>query len=243
MTNSSPEVRLLNVVNVSVKYGAVQALHGINLSVSPGQVVAIVGPNGAGKSSLLRAISGVTAIRSGDVKFLDRSIRNQKPYRIAQAGLLHAPESRDIFGGMSTWENLKVAFDNLNAHDEKAEFERIYGLFPILHEKRDQLAGNLSGGQQQMLTIARALLGRPRLLMLDEPSLGLAQIIINDIYGALDVLKRDGLSLLLVEQNARKALGFADYSYVLVNGKIVLEGKREAIATDRRILDHYLGNR
>lgn len=241
--NASPAqaAPLLDVNDLHVSYGNVRALQGVSLRIAPGQVVAIVGPNGAGKSTLLRAISGLKSPRSGTIRFQGTSLLGQQPHRIAAAGLLHTPENREIFGSMTAWENLKVAFDNLGSGDEAAAFERIFGLFPILREKRDQLAGNLSGGQQQMLAIGRSLIATPRLLMLDEPSLGLARLIIRDIYATIDALRRDGMTILLVEQNARMALDFADYGYVLVNGKFVMQGDRQHMLSDGALIDHYLG--
>jgi branched-chain amino acid transport system ATP-binding protein len=232
---------LLEVRDLHVAYGNVRSLQGVSLSVPAGKVVAIVGPNGAGKSTLLRTVSGLKKPRSGTIRFDGGSIVGQRPHRIAASGLLHTPENRDIFGGMTTWENLKVGYDNLGKGVEKAEFERIYSLFPILREKRDQLAGNLSGGQQQMLAIGRSLIASPRLLMLDEPSLGLARLIVRDIFQTIDALRKGGMTILLVEQNARMALQLADYGYVLVNGKIVLEGDRERMLSDDALIDHYLG--
>ena len=232
----------LRVDGLTVGYGKAPVLEGLSLTVPRGKVVAVVGPNGAGKSTLVRTISGLLRPAAGRIDYDGESLLRRRPDQIARHGVLMVPETRDIFGGMTVWENLKVAFDNLDpGGDEPAAFERVYGLFPILRERREQIAGNLSGGQQQMLAIARALLGRPKLLMLDEPSLGLARIVIRDIYAALQVLREQGLTVLLVEQNATMAVEFADHSLVLVNGRIVLQGPRETMAGNEDMVRHYLG--
>lgn len=233
---------LLNVDNICVGYGKVPVLRNFSMQVPTGRTVAVVGPNGAGKSTLLKSISGLLKLREGGISFSGKTIAGIQASAIARHGLLHVPESRDIFGGMTTWENLKVAFDNLDPRGNASEaFERIYTLFPILGERRDQLAGNLSGGQQQMLAIARALLGKPSLLMLDEPSLGLAGIITNSIYKSLNKLRDEGLTILLVEQDVTRAVEFADYVLVMVHGKVVLQGTREEVSASDEFAQHYLG--
>ena len=234
----------LSVAGLSVGYGKALVLDQLSLEVPRGQVVAVVGPNGAGKSTLVRAISGSLRARAGEIQFNGQRLTGLPAYRIARMGVLQVPETRDIFAGMTVWENLRVAFDNLNPEDDaRALFDEIYTLFPILAERRDAIAGNLSGGQQQMLAIARALVGRPRLLMLDEPSLGLAHLIIREIYHTLEALRRQGLTVLLVEQNARMAVKFADYSVVLANGEIVLQGTRDELMANDQLVQHYLGGR
>lgn len=231
----------LQIEDLVVGYGHVDVLHGVNLSLPAGRAVALLGPNGAGKSTLLRAVSGLLSVRRGSIRLDGNEIVRRRPHKIARDGVLHVPESREIFGGMTVWENLRVAFDNLGHGDEAESFERIYRLFPILRDRAGSLAGNLSGGQQQMLAIARGLLGRPRVLMLDEPSLGLAQIIIKEIYASLAALREEGLTVLLVEQNATLAVDFADYSYVMVNGRIALEGPRDEMLKNNDVVSHYLG--
>jgi branched-chain amino acid transport system ATP-binding protein len=232
----------LRVEGLTVGYGKAPVLEGLSLAVPRGQVVAVVGPNGAGKSTLVRTVAGLLRPSAGRIDFDGTSLLRRRPNEIARGGVLMVPETRDIFGGMTVWENLKVAFDNLDPDgDEHAAFERIYGLFPILRERREQVAGNLSGGQQQMLAIGRALLGRPKLLMLDEPSLGLARIVIVDIYASLRRLREEGITVLLVEQNATMAVDFADHSLVLVNGRVVLQGPRDAMRGNEEMVRHYLG--
>jgi branched-chain amino acid transport system ATP-binding protein len=232
----------LHVKGLCAGYGKALVLQNLDLFVPEGQVVAVVGPNGAGKSTLVKSISGVLKPRGGSVRFRGETLSGMAPHQIARRGVLHVAETRDIFGGMTVWENLKVAFDNLNDQANiKQAFDEVYALFPILHEFRGRVAGNLSGGQQQMLAIARALLGRPKLLMLDEPSLGLASLIIREIYVNLERLRGSGLTVLLVEQNAKMAVNFADYSVVLANGAIVLEGTRDELAGNDNLIHHYLG--
>lgn len=237
--------RGLRVENLSVGYGKALVLENLSLFVPEGQVVAVVGPNGAGKSTLVKAISGSLKARSGKVRYSGELISELPTHQIARRGILHVPETRDIFGGMTVWENLKVAFDNLNAVPNAQQvFDEVYELFPVLAEYRTRLAGNLSGGQQQMLAIARALVGRPKVLMLDEPSLGLARLVIREIYATLERLRQKGLTVLLVEQNAMMAVNFADYSVVLANGVIVLRGTRNELAgSNNALAHHYLGGK
>ena len=241
-TLTAPGANGLRVENLSAGYGKALVLEGLDLFVPRGQVVAVVGPNGAGKSTLVKAISGVIRTRSGQVRFDNESLTGLAPNQIARRGVLHVPETRDIFGGMTVWENLMIAFDNLNpGGDAGKAFGEIYELFPVLAQRKDDIAGNLSGGQQQMLAIGRALLGKPRLLMLDEPSLGLARIVIREIYATLERLRKTGLTVLLIEQNATMAVKFADYSVVVVNGRVVLRGTREELAAEESLVQHYLG--
>ena len=232
----------LAVEGLSVGYGPVPVLTGLSLAVPKGQALALIGPNGAGKSTLARAISGLLRPSAGEIRVDGVSLLRRSPADIARDGVLHVPETRDIFGDMTVQENLRVAFDNLGgAQERRTAFARIHGLFPILRERDGQLAGNLSGGQQQMLAIARALLGRPRVLVLDEPSLGLARIVIADIYRTLGRLRAEGLTILLIEQAAATAIAFADSTAVLVGGRIVLQGSRETMSQSAEVVRHYLG--
>jgi branched-chain amino acid transport system ATP-binding protein len=241
LASASPEP-LLSVAGICVGYGKAPVMRDLSMDVPKGSVVSVVGPNGAGKSTLLKSISGLLNVREGTIHLSGKLISGTSASSIARKGVLHVPENRDVFGGMTVWENLKVAFDNLDRGGNEAEsFERVYDLFPILNERRGQLAGNLSGGQQQMLSIARALLGKPSLLMLDEPSLGLASIVIDSIYKSLQQLREEGLTILLVEQDISRAIAFADYVRVMVHGKIVLQGSREEMMDRNDLIKHYLG--
>ncbi len=232
----------LEIDGLTVGYGPFAVLERLSLSVPKGQALALVGPNGAGKSTLARAISGLLRPIAGQVRLDGVGLLGRSPPAIARAGVLHVPETRDIFGDMTVWENLRVAFDNLAPGDDRdAAFGRIYGLFPILAERAGQLAGNLSGGQQQMLAIARALLGRPRVLVLDEPSLGLARIVIVEIYRTLQLLRAQGLTILLIEQAATTAIDFADRTAVMVGGRLVLQGTRDELRASGDVVRHYLG--
>ncbi len=232
----------LDIAGLTVGYGHAAVLEGLSLHVPRGQALALVGPNGAGKSTLARAISGLLRPSAGQIRLDGASLLGRSPAAIARGGVLHVAETRDIFGDMTVWENLRVAFDNLSKGDDRdTAFRRIYGLFPVLSDRAGQLAGNLSGGQQQMLAIARALLGRPRVLVLDEPSLGLARIIIAEIYRTLGVLRAEGLTILLIEQAATTAIDFADRTAVLVGGRVVLQGTRDELRASGDVVRHYLG--
>lgn len=232
----------LAVRQLHAGYASIAVLKDVSFDLPSGRVLALVGPNGAGKTTLVKTIAGLLRPQSGAIEFDGRSIAKTPTHLIAASGLILVPETRDIFRELTVWENLKVAFDNLaSGDDEPSAFDRIYSLFPILRERQDQRAGNLSGGQQQMLAIARALLGRPKILMLDEPSLGLAGIIIREIYSKLQALREEGLTILLVEQNANLAIGFADRTAVLVNGRIVLEGSSDELRSNADLVRHYLG--
>ena len=232
----------LSIRGLSVGYGLVPVLQDLSLEVPRGQALALVGPNGAGKSTLARAISGLLRPSGGDIRVDGASLLGRAPAAIARDGVLHVPETRDIFGDMTVRENLRVAFDNLGGKQElAAAFARIHALFPILGERDGQLAGNLSGGQQQMLAIARALLARPRVLVLDEPSLGLARIVVAGIYRPLARLREEGLTILLIEQAATTAIAFADRTAVLVGGRIVLQGGRDELLASADVVRHYLG--
>jgi branched-chain amino acid transport system ATP-binding protein len=231
---------MLVVEHVEVRYGAVPAIRDLSLTVDEGEIVTILGANGAGKTTTLRMISGLHRPFNGRV-FLDgRDITNAKAHELVQRGLSHVPEGRRIFATMSVIENLEMgAFRRKGNYDE--EFERIYTLFPVLGERRKQLGGTLSGGEQQMLAIARALMAKPRILLLDEPSLGLAPKVITSIFQIIREIRADGVTVLLVEQNANQALRIADRGYVLENGHVLYEDTAPSLLGDDRIRRAYLG--
>ena len=230
---------LLELHGVEARYGPVQALHGVSLHVGDGELVAVLGANGAGKTTTLRAISG-TVRRSGDVVFAGKKLP-RRPDATARAGIAHVPEGRGTFSELSVWENLRLGAYARRANVKK-EAQRVYKFFPRLEERRDQQAGTLSGGEQQMLALGRAMMARPRLLLLDEPSLGLAPRVVNEIFDALTRMKTDdGMSVLVVEQNANLALAHAARAYVLEVGNVVVEGTSDELRTNESVRKSYLG--
>jgi len=230
---------LLELHNVEARYGPVKALHGISLQVGEGELVAVLGANGAGKTTTLRAISG-TVRRSGDVVFSGRKL-SRRPEATARAGIAHVPEGRGTFGELSVWENLRLG-GYTRRGNVKHEARRVFEFFPQLESRRDQQAGTLSGGEQQMLALGRAMMARPKLLLLDEPSLGLAPIVVTVIFEALERMKgTDGMSVLVVEQNASLALAHATRAYVLEVGKVVVEGTGDELRTNESVRRSYLG--
>ena len=231
----------LSVENVTAAYSGIHALRGVSLSVSEGEFVALIGPNGAGKSTLLNCLSGVVRATGGSIKFNGAELVGTAPWNVSRKGLLQVPEGRQILANLSVRENLELGATALSGRKSAYTLERIQSLFPILAERREQRAGSLSGGQQQMLAIGRALMGGPRLLLLDEPSLGLAPVIVVQVFDALRALNAEGLTILLVEQNARQALNSTDRAYVIEQGRVVHEGKSEILANDPTVIAHYLG--
>ena len=232
---------LLEVRNLQVNYGPIQAVKGIDLDVEKGTLVALLGANGAGKTTTLRAITGMVKAY-GSVHLGETEILGQRGYKTARMGVNMSPEGRLIFAGLTVEENLKAgAYCIKSAKQYQKNMDRVQELFPILKERRRQQAGTLSGGEQQMLAIARGLMSNPKIIMLDEPSLGLAPLIVNDIFDIIQEINREGVSVLLVEQNARKALSIADHACVLEQGRIVKQGTGSEIAADESIINAYLG--
>jgi branched-chain amino acid transport system ATP-binding protein len=232
---------VLSVKNLRSGYGRIEALHGVSLDVAAGEIVTLVGANGAGKTTLLRAISGVQPILSGRIYFDGRSIEHAPPHARVALGIAQVPEGRQLFAPLSVEDNLKLGAWTRRAIEPGTGLDRVYDLFPMLAELRHTLAGALSGGQQQVLAIGRALTANPRLLLLDEPSMGLAPILVDQILNVILDLKREGLTVLLVEQNAMAALGIADRGYVLETGTISASGVAADIKNDSRIRQAYLG--
>jgi branched-chain amino acid transport system ATP-binding protein len=231
---------LLELEHVEARYGPVQALRGVSLTVGEGEIVAVLGGNGAGKTTTLRAVSGMVTM-SGEVRFAGERITRATPERVARAGIAHVPEGRGIFSELSVRENLRLgAFLRRDGFDE--DFERVRSYFPWLEERRDQQAGTLSGGEQQMLALARALMSRPRLLLLDEPSLGLAPLVVRELFKIVGQLnEKDGLAVLVVEQNAKLALRSSSRAYVLEVGRVALEGPSAELAENESVRKAYLG--
>jgi len=227
---------LLEIADLYIRYGAVEAVHGISFAVTQGEVTALIGANGAGKSSTLAAISGLVAA-AGSIRFVGRDIRGMPPHEIVRAGIVQVPEGREILARMTVEENLLLGARGRDVRGLRSAYER----FPILAERRSLLAGMLSGGEQQMLAIARALLAAPRLLLLDEPSLGLAPIVVARVFETLADLRRQGTTMLLVEQNALRALRLADHAHVMELGRIVMSGTGAALLRDEAVARTYLG--
>jgi branched-chain amino acid transport system ATP-binding protein len=233
---------LLKVENLSVQYAAFKALHGVSLSVEDGLIVSIVGANGAGKSTLINAISGMIRPKEGRVTFDGETLSTMAPHDVVRLGVVQVPEGRKLFPDLSVFENLLVGGSHKRAKAERsATIEEVYDLFPVLKERNTQLARTLSGGEQQMLAIGRAMMSKPKLLMMDEPSLGLAPIVVQSIFGVVKELKRRGLTILLVEQNIRHSLQISDYAYVLETGQVVLEGTGQEVLADEHTTAAYIG--
>jgi branched-chain amino acid transport system ATP-binding protein len=231
---------LLAVRGLRVRYAGIEAVHGIDLSVGDGEIVAVLGANGAGKTSTLRAISGL--VRSaGEIEFDGRRVDGMPADAIARLGLRHVPEGRRVFARMSVLENLELGGIGLRGAERRAAFDRVYEIFPRLRERTQQAGGTLSGGEQQMLAIGRALMSSPRLLMLDEPSLGLSPLLVRTMFEVIGAVHQSGTTVLLVEQNARQALQIASRAYVLENGRVTREGAAAALLDDPAVTAAYLG--
>ena len=233
---------MLKITNLSASYSGISALHGVNLDVDTGEMIALIGANGAGKSTLLNCISGIVPAAAGSAVFKGAELRGKRPAAIARLGLLQVPEGRQILGDLSVQENLQLGELALGGRSATWSYDKVVDLFPVLGKRQEQRAGSLSGGEQQMLAIGRALMGAPEMLLLDEPSLGLAPIIVDQVFAVLKQLNEAGLTILLVEQNARRALGVASRAYILERGKVVREGSAAEIAADPQVVSYYLGN-
>ena len=233
---------MLTLEDVHVSYSGSEALRGVDLTLSEGELVAVIGPNGAGKSTLLRTISGLVRRNAGKVTFDGSDLGTLEPDEIVRRGIIHVPEGRMVLGRMSVRENLLLgAYSRPRHEDHSKELDHILTLFPRLQERLDQLAGTLSGGEQQMLAIGRGLMGRPKVLMLDEPSLGLAPLMVTTIFEVLVDIRRRGITVLLVEQNAERALSTADHAYVLDLGSVTAHGVASELLQDERVRSAYLG--
>ncbi|MEI6986391.1 MAG: ABC transporter ATP-binding protein [Rhodospirillaceae bacterium] len=237
---------MLTIEKLTAGYGASAVLHGIDLSVADGQVVAVIGPNGAGKTTLMRTISGLLSARSGHIRLDGQEIGQIPANRLARLSLAHVPEGRRVFAPLSVEDNLLLGgYSRLPklfgfASKARPDLDRVYDLFPKLRERRRQSAGTLSGGEQQMLAIGRALMIKPRLLLLDEPSMGLAPVMVQEVFATIKRLRSEGTTMLLVEQFAESALALADYAYVMEGGRIAFSGRASDLAVDPRVIEIYL---
>ena len=233
---------MLSIQNLHVYYGGIHALKGVSLDVPAGKIVTLIGANGAGKSTLLRAICQLVPPRSGDIRFNNHSLARQPTHEIVKKGIAMIPEGRRIFPNLTVYENLRLgAYARSDAADIQRDLDWVFSLFPRMAERRNQSAGTLSGGEQQMLAVGRGLMTRPSLLMLDEPSLGLAPILVEEIFKIIRQIHQQGLTMLLIEQNALAALKVADYGYVIETGKVVLSGKGEDLLRSEDVRKAYLG--
>ena len=234
----------LEIRDLHVSYGGIRALKGVSLTVEEGQIVTLIGANGAGKSTTLRAISGLQKPQSGSIRYGGEELTGLPAKEIVRRGIIHVPEGRRVFPDMTVAENLKIgAFLRRDSAGIASDMEYVYSLFPRLKERSWQLAGTLSGGEQQMLAVGRALMGRPKVLMMDEPSLGLAPLIVKDIFSIIRRVNEDGITVLLIEQNANAALRVADYGYVLETGTIALTGTVSELLRDESVREAYLGKK
>jgi len=249
---------LLEIKDLTIDYGIIRAVKGVNLEVNQGTIVAILGANGAGKSSLIRSVSGLTRVSGGEIVYNGEAIQNLDPHKIAYKGVLQSPEGRMILYGLTVEENLRVGAYSLKPKTIEVDgqlvkvsvkqrvsklLDEVYGYFPILKERKNQQASTLSGGEQQMLAIGRALMGDPQLLLLDEPSLGLAPLIVKDIFTIIETIKKRGTTILIVEQNAYQTLKIADYAYLLELGKVRKKGTGHDMLNDEELINAYLGSK
>jgi len=231
---------MLKVSNLNVYYGVIHALKGISFNVPEGKIITLIGSNGAGKSSTLKAIAGLVNTK-GSIKFLGSEIAGSKAHLVSKKGIAKVPEGRKVFANLTVLENLRMGGFNRDRNTLEKGYNEVFNIFPVLKERAKQLAGTLSGGEQQMLALGRAMMSEPALLMLDEPSLGLAPKIVSEVFDIIKELNRKGMTILLVEQNAAQALKISDYGYVLENGKITLEDKASNLITNEQVRKSYLG--
>ena len=235
--------KALVIKGLKVRYGAIEALKGIDIEVNEGEVVALLGANGAGKTTTLKKISGLIEAEEGSILFYGEDITKMEPDKIARMGIGQSPEGRQVFMDLTVEENLQIGAFTVKDHKQIAtNFERVFNYFPVLKDRRNQVSSTLSGGEQQMLAIARALMSSPKILLLDEPSLGLAPLIVRDIMNIVKEIKEEGTTVIIVEQNAAQTLKIADYAYVIELGKINTHGKAEDLRNDPKLIEAYLGS-
>jgi branched-chain amino acid transport system ATP-binding protein len=233
---------LLKVTGLKVSYGGIQAVKGVDFEVREGELVSLIGSNGAGKTTTMKAITGTLPINAGDVEFLGKSIKGQGPWDLVKQGLAMVPEGRGVFTRMTITENLQMgAFIRSDKAEIESDIERMFGIFPRLKERKDQLAGTMSGGEQQMLAMGRALMSRPKVLLLDEPSMGLSPIMVDKIFEVIGDVYAQGMTVVLVEQNASRALGIANRGYVMESGLITMSGDAKEMLHDPKVRAAYLG--
>jgi branched-chain amino acid transport system ATP-binding protein len=232
---------LLRVTRLKVAYGGIQAVKGVSFEVSRGELVSLIGANGAGKTTTLKAVTGTQAAASGDIEFMGRSIKGQGPWDLVKQGLVMVPEGRGTFTRMTITENLQMGAFVRNDAEIGADIDRVFGIFPRLKERRNQLAGTMSGGEQQMLAMGRGLMAKPKLLLLDEPSMGLSPLMVDKIFEVIDDIHRQGTTILLVEQNASRALQLASRGYVMDSGEVTMSGDAKVLLDDPKVRAAYLG--
>ena len=232
---------MLKVSDLHVYYGSIHAVKGVSFEVNEGEVVTLIGANGAGKSTLLKCISSVMKTTGGTVEFMGKPA-SKKPYEVVEAGLVQVPEARQIFAKLTVYENLRIGSNfRKDQSGIKEDIERVYSIFPRLKEREKQYGGLLSGGEQQMLAIGRGMMARPKLMMFDEPSLGLAPVIVQQVFEVIKELNKEGLSIMLIEQNAQKALSISDHAYIMQTGRVVMHGTGKELLADENMVSAYLG--
>ena len=232
---------LLKVTNLKVAYGGIQAVKGVSFEVRQGELVSLIGANGAGKTTTLKAITGTQPVASGEIEFMGKAIKGQGAWNLVKQGLVMVPEGRGVFSRMTIVENLQMGAFVRNDNEIQADIDKVFGIFPRLKERATQLAGTMSGGEQQMLAMGRALMARPKVLLLDEPSMGLSPIMVDKIFEVVNDIHKQGTTVLLVEQNASRALGLANRGYVMESGEVTMDGDAKVLLADPRVRAAYLG--